>query len=111
MRVIKTNVIKKIPRTTIKKPEIGTIIIIGTPIYFEFSEKDLKDCLKKLQEEVPKIKNRRNRESWQRVAKTSELLLQDKEPNKIAVILGLAPSTIKRYLDDIDGEIKKNMTG
>jgi len=108
MRIIKTNVVKKIPKEIIRKqPLFSRLIIYGLPIYFEFPEKDLRKCLKRLRRTVPQIKNLWNRGSWQRVIKTGELLLQNKEPNEIAAALGLALSTIKRYLNDLDGKINK----
>jgi len=111
MHVIKTDVIKKISKETVVKMPGSTHLLIESPIFFEFKEKSLRECLTKLRQAVPKIKNRWNRKSWQRVIKTGELLLQDKEPKEIAVVLGLAPSTIKRYLKHLDYEINKNMTG
>jgi len=64
MHIIKTEVVKKISKETVLKMPGLTRLLIESPICFKFKEKSLRECLTKLRQAVPKIKNRWNRESW-----------------------------------------------
>jgi hypothetical protein len=107
MRVIKTDVVKKVKRTILKENSLGARIIMTVPIYFQFPEGKLKQCLRKLRRTTPQLKNKLNRESWKRIIKTGELLLQGKTPGGITTILELVPSTIKCYLQHLDYQMNK----
>ncbi len=111
MRLIRTDAVKKVKRMTLKDNSLGAFITITVPIYFQFSENKLKQCLEELRQTTPQMKNRNNRESWERIIETGELLLQGKTPEEITIILGLGPSTIKCYLHHLDYQMNKNMTG
>jgi len=106
MKIIRTEVIKGIQTKILKDPP-HTIIIKKT-LFFEYREKDLLRCLNYIQRRmIPTLKNKFNRESWERTKMTCQLLSQDKEVNEVAETLGLAPSTIERYLSSIDYLIEK----
>jgi hypothetical protein len=107
MRIIKTGVVKKVERIVARTEQFDIRICLNIPICFEFSEVQLRLCLKKLQQTTPQIRNKPNRESWERVIRTAELLLNDKTPDDIAKILGLKASTIKSYLGDLDAAMNK----
>ncbi|MDP2855534.1 MAG: hypothetical protein Q8N90_00205 [bacterium] len=111
MRVIKTDVVKKVEKITVRPDSLGIRIALSIPVYFEFPEKKLEQCLNRLRQTTPQIKNERNRKSWERIIRTGELLLQNKEPKEIATALGLELSTIKCYLHHLNYQMNKNMTG
>lgn len=107
MRVIKTDVVKKTERIIARTDRFNIRICLSIPIYFEFPEIKLKQCLKKLQQTTPQIRNKYNRQSWERIIKTGELLLQDASPGEIATALELKPSTINCYLQQLDHQVNK----
>lgn len=113
MDVIKTGAIKKVEKTTIGPDSFGLRIAISIPVYLEFPKKKLAQCLGQLRQTTPGLKNKQNRESWERIIRTGELLLQGKKPQDISLVLKLKPSTIKCYLLHLDYQMdkNKNMTG
>jgi len=111
MRVIKTNTIRKVEKTIIGPDSLGIRITLNVPVYFEFPKKKLAQCLDKLRQTTPQLKNKWNRKSWERIIKTGELLLQGKKPAEISIALRLKPSTIKEYMRHLDYQMNKNMTG
>lgn len=113
MNVIKTGTIKKVGKTTIGPDSSGLRITISIPVYLEFPKKKLARCLKQLRQTTPRLKHKQNRESWERIIRTGELLLQGEKPQDISLALKLKPSTIKCYLLHLDYQMNKNknMTG
>jgi len=113
MDVIKTDVIKRGEKIIIGPDSFGLRITISIPVYLEFPKKRLTQCLKQLRQTTLQLKNKQNRESWERIIKTGELLLQGEKPQDISLVLKLKPSTIKCYLLHLDYQMNKNknMTG
>ncbi len=107
MRVIKTGVVKKVERIVARTEQFNVRICLNIPICFEFPEVELGLCLKKLRQTTPQIRNKYNRESWERIIKTAELLLNNKTPDDIAKILGLKASTVKSYFGHLDAAMNK----